>query len=116
MQPMVAGVLAVSTGRLLATVAYVAGLLSLALAVLAIRSARRLDTAGNDAHVARWRDPTLPIPLGLVGLSLGAMVVAAADGGVGAGDGRAGGLLAIVLGLAGVVVGALARARRREAA
>lgn len=113
-QPMVAGALAMSSGRLGATVAYAAGLTSLALGVLALRSARRLDPVGDDAPAAWWRAPTVPIWLGLFGLALGGLVVAAADGGVGTGDGLGGGVIAVALGVVGVVVGGLARARRRE--
>ncbi len=54
--------------------------------------------------------------LGLIGLTLGGLVVATSDGGVGTGNGLAGAVVAMVLGLIGVLLGGLARARAREVA
>ena len=52
--------------------------------------------------------------LGLTGVALGGLVVATSDGGVGTGNGLGGAVVAIVLGLIGMVLGGLARARARS--
>ncbi|WP_239767219.1 DUF6223 family protein [Streptomyces sp. CL12-4] len=46
---------------------------------------------------------------------IGGIALAAADGGVGNGSGTGGAVVAMVVGLAGVVVGALALSRARRA-
>jgi len=52
--------------------------------------------------------------LGLAGVVIGGLVVAAAEGGPGTGYGIVGGFVAVVVGLVGVVVGGLALARSRS--
>jgi hypothetical protein len=54
--------------------------------------------------------------LGLLGMVVSGLIVATSDGGVGTGNGLGGAVVAMVLGLIAVVLGGLARARRREVA
>ena len=51
---------------------------------------------------------------GLIGMALGALVVATSDGGIGTGNGRAGAYVALVVGLIATVLGGLALARSRR--
>ncbi len=53
---------------------------------------------------------------GLIGAGAGGLVVVAADGGPATGSGIVGGLLALVIGLAAAVLGALVLTRSRRAA
>jgi hypothetical protein len=50
----------------------------------------------------------------LVGVVLGAVVLATADGGLGTGNGLGGAVVALVVGLIGMVLGGLALARLRR--
>jgi hypothetical protein len=54
--------------------------------------------------------------LGPIGLVIGGLVVAAADGGLGTGNGLAGGVVAMVVGLIGMALGGLALVRSRRTA
>ena len=51
---------------------------------------------------------------GLIGMVIGGLVVAAADGGPGTGNGLVGGFVALVMGLIAMVLGGLALARSRR--
>jgi len=57
---------------------------------------------------------TVAALLALAGLVIGGLVVAAADGGPGTGNGIVGGFAALVLGLIAMVLGRLALARSRR--
>jgi hypothetical protein len=52
--------------------------------------------------------------MGPIGLVVGILIVATADGGLGTGNGIAGGYLAIVVGLIGMALGGLALAQGRS--
>jgi hypothetical protein len=54
--------------------------------------------------------------LGPIGLVIGGLVVATANGGIGTGNGLAGGVVAMIVGLIGVALGGLALARSRRPA
>ena len=56
----------------------------------------------------------MALVLGPIGLVIGGLVVATADGGLGTGNGLAGGIVAMMVGLIGMALGgpALARSRR----
>ena len=54
--------------------------------------------------------------LALVGVVLGGLIVATADGGLGTGNGLGGAVVAMVLGTIGIILGGLARARARRLA
>ena len=56
----------------------------------------------------------MALVLGLIGMVLGGLHLAAATGGIGTGSGRAGAIVALVLGLIGMVLGGLALARSRR--
>jgi hypothetical protein len=52
--------------------------------------------------------------VGLIGMALGGLVVATADGGIGTGNGLGRGIVALVVGLIGIVLGGLALAHSRR--
>jgi hypothetical protein len=106
-----------SSGRLGSTVAAAAGLIAIVLGGLALarRTARTSRTgADSDGPVGgAWPDrSTMAMGLGLLGMALGGLVAATAEGGVGTGNGLGGAFLAMALGLIGVVLGGLARLRQ----
>jgi hypothetical protein len=51
-----------------------------------------------------------------IGLVIGGLVVATADGGLGTGNGLGGGVVAMMVGLIGIALGGLALARARRTA
>ncbi|GAA4055971.1 DUF6223 family protein [Streptomyces shaanxiensis] len=107
-QPSAAGVTDLSAGRVVAIVAGVLGLVGAAVGVVALaRPAGRFSASGRLGTV-------VPPAAGLTALALGGLVVATADGGLGTGNGLGGGVVAMVLGLIGVVLGGLARSRSRR--
>jgi hypothetical protein len=57
----------------------------------------------------------MALAAGLVGMAIGGLVVAAADGGPGTGYGIVGGYVALVVGLGAVVLGGLTLSRSRRA-
>ena len=54
--------------------------------------------------------------MGPIGLVMGGLVVATADGGLGTGNGLGGAMIAMVVGLIGMILGGLALARFRRSA
>lgn len=62
----------------------------------------------------RPRDAILALVLGPLSLISGVLVVATAKGGLGTGNGLAGGVVAILIGLIGATLGGLALARSRR--
>ena len=62
------------------------------------------------------RGAIVALVLGPVGLAIGGLVVASADGGLGTGNGLAGGVVAMMVGLIGMALGGLALARSRRTA
>lgn len=112
--PVTATVLAVSSGRLGAFVAAVVALAGVVIGGRALaRSAGRARSAGGSGD---GRGGSVAIVLGLVGLTVGGLITATSDDGVGSGNGLGGAVVAMVLGLIAVLVGGLARARTREVA
>ena len=104
-QPAAAGVYTMSPGRVEAILAAVVGLLGTVIGGLALaRSVRRIGNGGRRGALAA-------LVLGPIGLVIGGLVVATADGGVGTGNGLAGGVVAMMLGLSGTALGGLALAR-----
>jgi hypothetical protein len=102
-------VYSITPERVAASTAAVAGLFAVIIGALAVaRSVRRI---GN--HVRRGA--IVALVLGPIGLVIGGLVVATADGGVGTGNGVAGGVVAMILGLIGSVLGGLALARPQSA-
>ncbi|HWM05358.1 MAG TPA: DUF6223 family protein [Actinophytocola sp.] len=102
-----ADVYALTTGRLVATVATLVALAGVVVGGLALARARgRVGTRRTRAIVA--------LTAGLAGMTVGGVVVAAAKGGPGTGYGIVGGYFALAIGLIATVLGwlALARARR----
>jgi hypothetical protein len=95
--------------RFVASGGVAAGLVGAAIGALALtRSAGR-------AGVGR-RKGIAALVLGPIALVMGGLVVATADGGIGTGNGLAGGIVAIVVGLIGTAAGALALVRSRHTA
>lgn len=96
--------------RIWASVAALVALAGVVIGGLAlVRSRRRIGKAGRKGAV-------VALLAGLTGVVNGAVNLAVADGGLGTGNGVAGGALALVLGLVGAVLGwlVLARSRRTE--
>jgi hypothetical protein len=93
-----ADVYTMSAGRI---GAFVAGGLGAAGVVFGVLAMRR--NTGSRAIIA--------LALGLVGMVIGGVVVATSDSGIGTGNGRGGAYVALVVGLASVVLGTLARRR-----
>jgi hypothetical protein len=89
-----------STAAVIALSAVIIGGLALA------RSARRIGTGRRGAIAA--------LVLAPIGLVIGAVVVATADGGLGTGNGFGGGIVAMMVGLIGVALGGLALTRSRR--
>lgn len=111
LQPVVS-VLAVSTGRVVATLSSLTGLAAVVLCGLALARA----TGGTRADVDGVRRRSgIGIALGLVVIVVGVLVATTADGGLGTGNGRGGAIVAAALGLLATIVGALARVRSRVA-
>ncbi|MBO3741845.1 DUF6223 family protein [Actinoplanes flavus] len=96
-----AGVYTMSSGRIIASLAAVAGLAGV--------------IAGARALARRTRGPALfSLGAALVALVGGGFVAATSDSGIGTGNGRGGAYVAIVLGVASLAVGGLALARSRH--
>ena len=102
----VAGVFALSSGRLAAIAAVLLGLTSMVSA--------GLSWARVPAGTARRR-AMVAMVAGLTGMALAGMVVTVSAGGVGTGNGVGGAILGMGLGLIGVVLAGLVRARDRSA-
>ncbi|MGD9723607.1 MAG: DUF6223 family protein [Pirellulales bacterium] len=93
----------IGSGRLLPTVAAVAGLIGVVAGGLTLARAASARVGAGVAAV-----------LGLISLVIGGLHAANSAGGFGTGNGLAGAIVAIVLGLIGVVLGGLALARSRR--
>jgi hypothetical protein len=91
-------------GRIAAIVAVMVGLIGAVVGGLAIaRSAN-----GRRRAIAA-------LMLSPIGMAIGGLVVATAGGGLGTGHGFGGGIVALVVGLIGIALGALGLARSRHA-
>lgn len=103
------GVIGPGSGRAVASLAAVVGLIGVVIGGLALaRSAGRIGT-GNGRNGA-----IVALVLGLIGTVLAALHLATSTGGIGTGNGRGGAIVALVLGLIGIVLAGLARARSRR--
>jgi hypothetical protein len=95
--------------RIWASVAAVVALVGVTIGGLALaRSNRRIGNGGRKGAI-------VALVAGLTGVVNGAVNLAVADGGLGTGNGVAGGAVALVLGLVGAVLGRLVLARSRRA-
>jgi hypothetical protein len=96
-----------TAGRLVGTVAALVSLAGVVIGGLALaRSAARIGNGKRRAIVC--------LVAGLTGMVIGALNLAVADGGLGTGNGVAGGAIALVLGLVATVLGRLALVRSRR--
>lgn len=102
-EPRAVGGTTLTSGR---TASLVAGVAALAGAFI---GGRALARAGD-----RRRGAIAALVLGPIGLILGGLVVATANGGLGTGNGLGGGVVAMAVGLIGVTLGGLALARSRR--
>jgi len=91
-------------------VATAAAVVALAAAVIGGLALRR--NAGRNSK----RISTVALTAGMIGVVVGGLVVATADGGPGTGNGIVGGYAALAFGLIGVLLGGFALARTRNAA
>jgi hypothetical protein len=113
-QPIVASVFAMSSGRLGAFTAAVAGLIGLVIGGLALaRSTGRTRSARDAGAVDGLNRAIVAVALGMIGVVLGALIAVTSDGSVGTGNGLGGAVVAMALGLTAVVLGGLARVRER---
>ncbi|MEV8437306.1 DUF6223 family protein [Actinosynnema sp. NPDC051121] len=92
--------------------ASIAALVSLAAVVVGVLARRRLSRRTGDSG---RRGALVAVVAGLVGAVNGVVNLAVATGGLGSGNGVAGGAIALVLGVVGVVLGLSARSRSRRA-
>jgi hypothetical protein len=95
--------------RIWASIAAFVALVSVVVGWRALRSVR-LGSVRQVGRSART-GATVALVAGLIGVINGAVNLAVADGGLGSGNGVAGGALALVLGLVGAVLGGLALRR-----
>jgi peptidoglycan/LPS O-acetylase OafA/YrhL len=93
-------------GRAKSLVGVVVGLASM---VIGLRSRRNSATATNRAR--SW--PAAGLGLGIVALILSILHIANTDGGFGTGGGKAGAIVAFVLGLVGAVLSGVALRQRK---
>jgi uncharacterized membrane protein len=99
----------ITTGRLWSIVAGVVGLIGVVIGRLAlIRSTHNIGSARRMGIVA--------LGLGSIGVVLSVFHLASTTGGFGTGKGRAGAIVALIIGLIGTVLGWLALARSRRIA
>ncbi|GIJ11516.1 DUF6223 family protein [Micromonospora andamanensis] len=103
--PVAAEGVTMSAGRLGSTVAALLGLAGVIIGGLALARPRTGET----------RRGAIALAAGIAALALGALVVVTSDSGIGTGNGRGGGYVALVVGLIAVVVGVVAVARSRRA-
>ncbi|MDQ1042684.1 DUF6223 family protein [Streptomyces sp. V4I2] len=116
-QPVAAGVYAMSAGRLGASSAAVLGLVGVVIGGLALaRPTGRFGTGTGSGSGSGRLGTTLALAAGLIAMALGGLVVATSDGGIGTGNGLGGAIVALVVGLIALVLGGLALARSRRTA
>jgi hypothetical protein len=109
--PAAADAYTMSSGRLWAVVAALLGLLGVAAGGLAL--ARPAGRFGTRTGTGRSR-AVVALGAGLISTALGVVVVATAEGGLGTGNGLGGAVVALVVGLIGIVLGGLALSRLRR--
>lgn len=106
-QPYVDGT-TLTPGRLWSAAGAVSGLAGMAVGVLAVvRSRRRIGNGGR-------RGAFVSVATGLIGVVVGAWVVAAAEGGPGTGYGIVGGYVSLAVGIVAAGLGALTLMRARR--
>src|SRR5688500_4485304 len=96
-------------GRLLALLAVLVGLTGAVIAGRALAGSHRIGS-GNVRRRA-----FVAVLAGLLGTTLGGLVVALADGGIGTGSGIAGAIVAMAVGLIATILGGLAVGRSSRA-
>ena len=116
LQPLLAGITIMGSGRLGPTIAAVIGLIGAVIGGLAlVRANRRAGSESDVGATSRRGRATAALMLGPISLVLGGVFLAAADGGPGTGNGVVGSIAAIVLGPIATVLGGLALARTQKA-
>lgn len=112
-EPLVAGEASgLTTGRLLSAVGALVALAGVVIGGLALaRSAGRIGNGNGNGK----KGAIVALVAGVIGIVLGGLVVAAAEGGPGTGYGIVGGFASLAIGLMATVLGWLALARSRRA-
>ncbi|WBB51022.1 DUF6223 family protein [Verrucosispora sp. WMMA2044] len=105
--PAVAQGVSMGAGRIGSTVAALLALAGVVVGGLALTPGR--------FRTGRARAGWSALAAGAFGMALGGLVVLTSDGGVGTGNGRGGGYVALVVGLIALVVGGFVLARSRRA-
>jgi hypothetical protein len=110
-----AAITVMGSGRLGPTASALLGLVGTIVGGLALARVRRGTSTGSglDRTIER-RGAGVALVSGTIGLAFGVPFLVNADGGPGTGNGVVGSAAAIVLGPIAIVLGALARARRRH--
>jgi hypothetical protein len=102
---------AITSKRIVASVAAVVALIGAVIGGLALARSAGRSVAGNGR-----RGAIVALVMGPIGVVIGGLVVATAVGGLGTGNGIAGGIVAMIVGLIGIALGGLALARSRRTA
>ncbi|MDF6043797.1 DUF6223 family protein [Streptomyces sp. JH14] len=106
-QPLAADAYDLTTGRLVGTAAALVALAGVVIGGLALARAGRIGNGNGHGK----RGPLAALVAGPIGMAVGAVNLAVADGGPGTGNGVLGGALALVLGLIATVLGRLSLVR-----
>lgn len=116
LQPLVASITIMGSGRLGPTLAAVIGLIGTVIGGFALARSKHRTHSDTDTDSTNRRGRAVAaLGLGLVSLVLGGLFLATADGGPGTGNGVVGSAAAIVLGPIAVILGGLALQHRRAA-
>jgi hypothetical protein len=117
-QPLLGAITIMGSGRLGPTFTALVGVIGTVIGGVALRRAtlRRAtrDAADVDRGARQRHGATAAIVLGSVSVALGVLFLVTADGGPGTGNGVVGSAVALILGPSAIILGGVARGRRRE--
>ena len=117
LQPVLASITIMGSGRLGPTVAAVIGLIGSVIGGLALIRSKRHTRSETDLRSTDDQSRTAAVlALGVISLVLGGLFLATADGGPGTGNGVVGSAAAIVLGIIAIILAGLTRTRSQTQA